>query len=1043
MIANLIADWLEEATLQAYQWLRHPLASMLEIETDSDDGNNLVSVRGDLATLIRLDGLRYLPTEADIKSTADGINIELKSLLGSPGRSIQFLFLAEPARTPLFMANHIASVRHFAEAENLNIEPLLQERQKLWSTRMCVEETYAALWTRRAVLNRGERSSEAAKAAKLRAALPHAMKTQKLWLSSSLLSAKHEAFIRSFRHALRHYGVGTTRLNPHDALKAMREVFDPGTYGSKWRARLQADLPSVRQPDADPKGDVSHFLNPPLADQMFRTEAHHKGLSQVDMGPNRFSPIDMTLAPQLILSFASLYDGLRRPAIPCRISFLLDSGGGRWTTARLQIASILAVFSPINKQVAAALELLKHRREAGDSIVRFRCSAATWGPSSNPDLVHQRAAKLESAIEGWGACQTSSVAGDPVQGMMSSALGLHANSTAPAADAPLTDVLRMMPWTRQGSPWESGSLLYMTPEGRPYPYDPTGSKRTSVVKLFVGGPGTGKSMLLNTMNLGLILSAAAVTGDQPNLPFIRIADIGYGGKGTIDLLHEALPPDSAHFALYVRFQNAPKFAYNIFGTQPGCRYPLPHERESIINIIATKMTPEGGRPYQSMSGLIAAAVDEVYRFRSDDHGNGEPRMYQRFVEPEVDEALTMHQIKFAAERPTWWDVTDALHAAGETRLMTIAQNHAMPLLDDLVTAAHVANVSDLYQQPRAPETTETMVQLFIRLVMEMIKDLPFLSQPTRFDLGEARVVVLDMEEMCRMGGARTTAQTQIMYLVATHILGRDFFLNEQHLQHIPENYRAYNLPRIQQFSTTVKMLGFDEMHFTRGCPQVLDQIELYERTGRKKAFHMALASQNLDDYPPQIADLASEIYITGLNSKGDTVEKAVAKFGLTAASGEIIRTRLSGPHQLDEGDNIYGAPFLAIWRLDDDGRQVEQMLYNLIGPIETWALSTRPDDVHLRDRLYRALGHRETWRRLSKVFPAGTARDEIDNRAKVLAEKGRNKFDAKEAVIGSLVAEIVDGMGVAIDLRPAGDMTPGAELERRHRGKILSWLDQL
>lgn len=118
------------------------------------------------------------------------------------------------------------------------------------------------------------------------------------------------------------------------------------------------------------------------------------------------------------------------------------------------------------------------------------------------------------------------------------------------------------------------------------------------------------------------------------------------------------------------------------------------------------------------------------------------------------------------------------------------------------------------------------------------------------------------------------------------------------------------------------------------------------------------------------------------------------------------------------------------------------MLYNLIGPIESWALSTRPDDVNLRDQLYRALGHRETWRRLSIVFPSGSARDEIERRANVLAARGRNKSDARQAVIGSLVAEIVDGMGLAIALRPASDLAPGVELERRHRGRILSWLDQ-
>ena len=56
------------------------------------------------------------------------------------------------------------------------------------------------------------------------------------------------------------------------------------------------------------------------------------------------------------------------------------------------------------------------------------------------------------------------------------------------------------------------------------------------------------------------------------------------------------------------------------------------------------------------------------------------------------------------------------------------------------------------------------------------------------------------------------------------------------------------------------------------------------------------------------------------------------------------------------------------------GARVEQMLYNSLDPVELWALSTRPADVALRDRLYAALGAAETWQRLSRIFPLGTPR---------------------------------------------------------------------
>ncbi len=47
------------------------------------------------------------------------------------------------------------------------------------------------------------------------------------------------------------------------------------------------------------------------------------------------------------------------------------------------------------------------------------------------DTLHQQAAKLESGLQSWGIAQVTQMAGDPVEGVVSSALGIHTMSTAP------------------------------------------------------------------------------------------------------------------------------------------------------------------------------------------------------------------------------------------------------------------------------------------------------------------------------------------------------------------------------------------------------------------------------------------------------------------------------------------------------------------------------------------------------------------------------------------------------------------------------------
>jgi len=126
-----------------------------------------------------------------------------------------------------------------------------------------------------------------------------------------------------------------------------------------------------------------------------------------------------------------------------------------------------------------------------------------------------------------------------------------------------------------------------------------------------------------------------------------------------------------------------------------------------------------------------------------------------------------------------------------------------------------------------------------------------------------------------------------------------------------------------------------------------------------------------------------------------------------------VRHRLKGPGRKGEG-----APFLALFSMRA-GARIEQMLYNSLGPIELWALSTRPADAALRDRLDAALGAAEGWRRLARIFPLGTAEGEIDRRKDELVRRGEEGEQAQKSVVDGLAQELINGTGLGIVLRPA------------------------
>jgi intracellular multiplication protein IcmB len=89
----------------------------------------------------------------------------------------------------------------------------------------------------------------------------------------------------------------------------------------------------------------------------------------------------------------------------------------------------------------------------------------------------------------------------------------------------------------------------------------------------------------------------------------------------------------------------------------------------------------------------------------------------------------------------------------------------------------------------------------------------------------------------------------------------------------------------------------------------------------------------------------------------------------------------------------------------------------LPGPAEPWALSTSPQDVALRPRLYQRAGPAEARRRLARVFAQGGAKGEIDRRKEDRQRGGEDEARAQTSVVQDLADELADGHGLGIVLR--------------------------
>ena len=1010
-----MASFLSKTLASLSLWLRQPLWSFCDIETA--DGPALVTKHGDYVTWLRIDGMRRLCNRADVARIAEAMRIDLSSAFESRGRGLYAAYISDPDRSAVEIDRiNLQDCREAARQQGLDLSSILDERARLWPRKMRWEEAYFVLWTRRSILNKEERKQ--VQEEQNAAARAHGVigDSQRLYLRSGILATRQSAFVARVVSSLRTHDIASIEMSPREALAVTREVLYRETAGSPWRARLPGDrvMPRPRE-DGSTAPSNEGSLTPSLRRQMFNLDAETHGGQRVQIGDLEYVHVDMDIGPEEPRPFIELAAPLGGDRVPWRAGLLVEGGTSLAMNVKAGFAEAAGVF-PGNADLRRGFDALAQERATNNhASVQLRASFATWAPAGQAHLLRSRKGILTERVQGWGNTAATSVCGDPLEGVLSSVPGLALASTGTPNQALLGEVLSMLPWNRPASPWSHGSVLFRRPDGSMSPYDPSGgSKRPQVLDIFVAPPRSGKSVLANTINLGLCLSSAVLGSKGAKLPLIGKADIGASAEGFVILLQEALGPERRHEAIFVTMQFAPGYEVNVFDLQTGCDAPLPLERVFLENFLAlATLPPNTTTPFEGMNQLITLVIDEAYRLCTETR-DGAPKRYRRGIEPAVDAALVQHAIDLHAEDPLWRDVVSALCACGEWRLAGTAQRHAVPILEDLVAAVRTDHVKDRFANLKLEATHEHLGEIFERYIYHLIARFPTLNAPTKLDFGPARVIILDLAAIAPTGSADANRQTEMVYLLARHILARNFFLIPGYADYVPERVRDYHRTRFQEVYESVKRLDFDEWHRTEGSPQVRAQAERDMREGPKHNVQLGFASQRLQDMGPAIISQSTGRFILKAGDEAEARE-IIERFNLSEATAAILRTRLGGP-------GPEGAPFIAILSADDV--RYEQFLYNQLGPIELWALSTTPGDTALRRRLYEKLGFSEALRRLARIFQHGSAMTEIEARKDVRLRRGEMDATAEEGVIDEIASEITDARGIGMPLRSPLDADP-------------------
>ncbi|RZK87333.1 MAG: ATP-binding protein, partial [Methylobacterium sp.] len=307
--------------------LRQPLESFCEIETTH--GNALVTKKSDYVTFLRIDGLRRQPTRAEIERIANAQRLDLSGALENPGHAIVGFYISDPDLAAVEIERiNMEGCRGVARELGLDLTDILAERSARWPKLMRWEAAYYVLWTRRGVLTKEERKQMKEEQDALARECPGIGSSQRYYLRSEVMAARHNAFVARVEASLHGNGIATTELKAHDALQVIRETLYRETAGSPWKATLQGDRVMPRLPEEGAaSAKPENLLWPSIGSQIFHADAETHGGQRVRIGEYEYAHVDMRVGPEEPRPFIELAAPLGRDRLPWRATFVIEGGG--------------------------------------------------------------------------------------------------------------------------------------------------------------------------------------------------------------------------------------------------------------------------------------------------------------------------------------------------------------------------------------------------------------------------------------------------------------------------------------------------------------------------------------------------------------------------------------------------------------------------------------------------------------------------------------------------------------------------------------------
>jgi intracellular multiplication protein IcmB len=971
---------------------RDTLCHYIDLELNSDH-YTFVTKTGALMTMIKIEGLGQIAGTAEFIAIKKAMSVIFQGSFLNDGHVIQMTHERDFGSTRNDVINKAKSSRKTSKIIGVDFDDIFDENEDVLSNYCTYEDTYLAVWTTTAVLSPEVVKKARERNGKIKKDFPYDYADGvDVFRYIKEMQNKHEAFVdTTIIDNLRRAGAVVEKLTAHNAGAVIRNKFDREGVHSSWVPSLIGDKHVSRDAIEDmediPKKDVSDLMWPRLDWQLARQnhEPHKPGILKI--GTLFYKTLFVDVPPDSPERFGQLANKID-PDIPFRISYHFGKVGSFELSVKTQLNAFLAWAHTENRQIARAVARKQADSEAGHLYVNMQIAVTTW--SNDENVLNKNTEKLTRALQSWGNLDVEIDITDETEGFVSTIPGVSMRSPAALSYPPVGDATHMLPLARPASLWDSGGVLFRTPDGKLYPYEVQSSKQELTVDLFVAPPRQGKSVLSNALNKALCLRQG-----QSELPYLCVLDIGPSSLGMIDLLLDALPPHLKHLAVHHKMKESSEHSINPFDLQLGCSAPLANERSFQMNLFTQLLTPVGSEtPTKDMMELVSMLIKHTYEYYSKQKT---AKGYNKRINDDIDQMLVDRKISLLGD-PTWLEVRDALFNAGEYEMATIAQRYSVPLLTDFAGRVYDDTIVRSYGNVTNKENE--LLEEFSRRVNENIREYPLFSQPTKISFDNARIIAIDLQDVTEEGSPAADKKTGIMYLLGRYLGAKSFYLTEDDVRYFRNDYQKYQKDRIQKIRRSVKRLVFDEFHKTAKQQGVRLQVIKDMREGGKWGVGVALLSQEPTDFDKTMINLATNRFFMGGLAK-QAQDDVISLFGLTDVEASILREpgRLHGPKA--------HAGSCMLLKTKYDGFEYSQLVNFQIGSKELWSYSTSFTDIQIKNALKEALGSKRAREVLAKYFPSGSASKEIERRNKLQSLDDDITDSKKDGVLTELINELL------------------------------------